>query len=52
MNFPCPLCGRPLPVRINKRDKPYLRCQECGVLMFVNNRAGIDALQIPKPIVA
>jgi len=44
MNFPCPLCGRPLPVRINKRNKPYLRCDDCGVLLFVNKPTGIKTI--------
>ena len=45
MNFPCPLCGQMQIVRINRRSKPYLRCDHCGLLMFVNRQPGIRAIK-------
>jgi hypothetical protein len=41
--FPCPVCLRPLDVRITKRKKPYVICSVCGVQMFIRERAGIEA---------
>jgi len=32
----CPCCGSPVGVRINRRDKPFLRCDYCGILIFAN----------------
>jgi len=40
--FPCPLCLKPLDVRMTKRRKPYVICSPCGVQMFVRERAGIE----------
>ena len=42
--FPCPLCLRPLDVRMTKRKKPYVICSLCGVQMFVREKAGIETL--------
>ena len=44
MKFPCPLCSEVRTVRINRRSKPFLRCDRCGVLMFVNREAGINSI--------
>jgi ssDNA-binding Zn-finger/Zn-ribbon topoisomerase 1 len=41
--FPCPVCLKPLDVRMSKRDKPYVICSHCGVQMFIRERAGIEA---------
>lgn len=41
--FPCPVCLKPLDVRMTKRKKPYVICSPCGVQMFVRERAGIEA---------
>jgi ssDNA-binding Zn-finger/Zn-ribbon topoisomerase 1 len=41
--FPCPVCLKPLDVRISKTKKPYVICSPCGVQMFVRERAGIEA---------
>lgn len=49
MNFPCPLCGRIKEVRINRRSKPFLRCDDCGLLLFVNRRSGIDIMTRGEP---
>ena len=40
----CPLCKRPVEVKINRKKKPYLRCDCCGVLMFVNKPEGARIL--------
>jgi hypothetical protein len=45
MDFPCPLCDCMQPVRQNRRQKPYFRCDKCGVLMFVNNPLGIRLIE-------
>ena len=44
MKFPCPLCSEMKIVRVNRRSKPFLRCDRCGVLMFVNRKAGINLI--------
>lgn len=49
MNFSCPLCGEMQIVRINRRSKPYLRCDHCGVLMFVNRQPGIRTIKQGTP---
>jgi len=41
--FPCPVCLKPLDVRMTKRKKPYVICSPCGVQMFIRERAGIEA---------
>ncbi len=38
--FPCPVCDEARPVRVNRRGKVWLRCDECGVLLFINTVAG------------
>ena len=55
MKFPCPLCKSPKDVMTNRKSKPYFRCDDCGVLMFVNRPAGIriiesaEAVMMQKP---
>lgn len=39
--FPCPVCSEPLPVRETKANKPYVRCDPCGVQLFVRGDDGI-----------
>lgn len=39
--FPCPVCARPIQVRLTKKHKPYITCDPCGVQMFVRGPAGI-----------
>lgn len=47
----CPLCKKPAEVRINRKNKPYLRCDLCGVLMFVNKPEGARMLnQASRPV--
>lgn len=48
MKFSCPLCGIQKTVRINRRSKPYLRCDDCGVLMFVNRPSGMKLMADQK----
>jgi DNA-directed RNA polymerase subunit RPC12/RpoP len=40
--FPCPVCTRPLSVKLTKKDKPYVTCDPCGVQVFVRGPAGIE----------
>lgn len=39
--FPCPVCGEGLDVRTQKRGKPYVICNRCGVQLFIRLEAGI-----------
>lgn len=39
--FDCPLCGKPLDVRMSKKQKPYVTCGGCSLQMFVRGPAGI-----------
>ena len=39
--FPCPVCMRPHPVKLTKKDKPYITCDPCGIQLFVRGPAGI-----------
>lgn len=43
--FPCPLCRGLLLVRETKSHKPYLRCDACGLQLFVRGKEGIRRLQ-------
>ena len=40
--FPCPVCGESRPVRETKANKPYIRCDPCGVQLFVRGDEGIS----------
>ena len=40
--FPCPVCGKVLPVEMSKRNKPYCTCNDCGVQLFVRGKKGIE----------
>ena len=42
--FPCPICGEKLDIRTDKKEKPYMVCEPCGVQVFVRNRRGIEKL--------
>lgn len=39
--FPCPVCGSFLPIRDDKRGKPYVFCPKCMAQFFVRGRDGI-----------
>jgi len=41
-SFPCPVCTKPLEVRVTKKEKPYVTCNPCGVQLFVRGPAGIE----------
>ena len=41
--FPCPLCGKPLDVRLTKKKKPYVICDPCGVQLFIRSKAGMTS---------
>ncbi len=43
--FRCPTCEELREVRINKRDKPFLRCNSCSALYFWNGKEGIKKLR-------
>lgn len=43
--FHCPLCNEPLPLRIDKKGKPYVMCPSCGIQMFVRYEKGIERLK-------
>jgi len=43
--FPCPVCLKPLDVRMTERKKPYVICSPCGVQMFIRERTGIEAFE-------
>ena len=45
MTFACPLCQVECPVVLTKTARLMLRCDPCGVLMFVNKEAGIEKLK-------
>lgn len=45
MKFPCPLCKKSEAVLTNKKSKPYFRCEDCGVLMFINKHSGIKKIR-------
>ena len=44
MKRSCPLCGKETVIKINKKSRPFLRCDDCGVLMFINKQRGIDII--------
>jgi len=39
--FPCPVCAGVRPVRLTKKDKPYITCDPCGIQVFVRGPFGI-----------
>src|SRR5712692_8201631 len=43
--FPCPVCTRPLGVRLTKKNKPYVICDPCGVQLFIRGPAGIGEFE-------
>jgi len=52
--LPCPVCGESRDLRTDKKGKPYIGCEPCGVQVFVRNQLGISLLakklQAPKKI--
>jgi len=43
--IPCFLCGKPIPVKLTKKDKPYFACNPCGLQVFVRCKPGILTLK-------
>ena len=45
--FPCPVCGVGLDIRITqkKRPKPYCVCETCGIQVFFRGKEGIRRLR-------
>ncbi len=43
--FPCPLCSRPLEVRIDRTGKPYCVCNSCGIQLFIRGKRGVERLR-------
>jgi hypothetical protein len=42
--IPCFLCGVDVPIRIDKNNKRYFICNECGVQAFIRTEKGITRL--------
>ncbi len=43
--FPCPICGMALKLRLSRREKPYCICDPCGIQLFIRGKLGITRLQ-------
>jgi hypothetical protein len=43
--LPCALCERELDIRVDKKSKPYVVCDSCGMQMFVRNQSGWELLK-------
>jgi predicted RNA-binding Zn-ribbon protein involved in translation (DUF1610 family) len=43
--FPCPLCGLAMDIRISRRGKPYCHCDTCGIQLFFRGKNGIERLK-------
>ena len=41
----CFLCGKPVPVKKTRKEKPYIVCDDCGLQMFLRYEKGIKALR-------
>jgi len=39
--FPCPICKKLILIEATKNSKPYLKCNDCGVQLFVRGKDGI-----------
>lgn len=40
--IPCPGCGEQTPVKKGKSGKPYIRCDDCGIDVFVRGAKGVN----------
>ena len=45
MMFPCPICKTEVPVKKAKSGKHFLRCDDCSVLMFINDEASVALME-------
>jgi len=43
--FPCPLCGSSMPIRLTRKGKPYCHCNSCMIQVFFRGKASIQRLQ-------
>ena len=43
--FPCPVCGMGLGIRITWKGKPYCVCDSCGIQLFFRGKLGITRLK-------
>lgn len=43
--FPCPVCGASLGIRIACNHKPYCVCDDCGIQLFIRGKVGIRRLR-------
>lgn len=43
--FPCPLCGISLAIRLSRTQKPYCVCDACGIQLFFRGKKGIRRLE-------
>ena len=42
--FICPICGKIQLIEFSIKGKPYLKCNDCGVKLFVLGKEGIKSL--------
>ena len=42
--FACPLCAKKQEIRMSKKDKPYIVCDNCGVQLFIRKSEGVRIL--------
>jgi hypothetical protein len=42
--FPCPVCGVGLEIRLSHKEKPYCVCESCGIQIFYRGKLGIRRL--------
>lgn len=40
----CPLCAEALPVKKDKKGKPYFICSACGLQTFIRSKSGVERL--------
>ena len=43
--FRCPICREPKDVRLDKNQKYYLICNDCGTQLFVRGQKGMDRME-------
>jgi hypothetical protein len=43
--FPCPLCGASMPIRLTCKQKPYCHCLSCMLQIFFRGKIAISRLE-------
>jgi uncharacterized Zn finger protein len=43
--FPCPLCGASMPIRLTRKQKPYCHCLSCMLQIFFRGKIAIHRLE-------